>query len=910
MSQSLGHPDRAMSLRLFTLAARLLLPPSFHREFARDFDATLLDHYREVRRMPLFVRVRFWIREGSGLLRTAIRESRLITRADLSNRRRVNPPAPKRSRNMISSFRQDAMYALRMILKTPVVTTIAVVSLALGISANTTIFSMVNSWLLKPLPYPEAERLVLVWTNDRIESDDTENVAVANFWDWRDEATSLDSWTASQFQTMNLTGLDRPEQITVARVTPDYFAVLGAEPMTGRTFYAQEGGSEDAAVAVIGETLWRNRFGAAPDLVGSNITLDGQSYSVVGIMPETFDFLLGTVALWIASDFADQRHNREDQTLLVTARVNPGLTVEQAQSEMTALANRLEAEYPETNEGSGVNVQTLRDAFPGVTDTALVQLLMAVVVLVLLIACVNVANLLMAKTDSRQKEIAVRVALGAGKGRLVRQLLTESVILALIAGALGTTLSVWGVAFLNAAFPPEIPATYAPAIDGTVLGFSAAISVLAGLTFGLTPAAQAVSGGLRSALVDGSRGGTATRRKKRIRSAFVMAEFALALTILVAAAALTDLFHQQLAIDPGFNTTNVLKMELTLPDYKYSDGTSRVGFFDEVERGMEGLSGVTGFAFASALPRTRSLGFAEFTVDGRTYERNEQPTTSWLSVSADYFSMMGIRVRSGRTFAEADRADGPPVIMVNQRMVDQYFNREDPLGKRITVRGESREIVGVVSNITQSRLSGLTAPFAAVYFPQSQVPVRSTNILVRAQGDPYQLVGPVQSLIWEIDRDQPITAAQTLDEYMATQLAGPNTMTQLLFVVGLLTLALAAIGIYGVMAYSVSQQTNEIGVRIALGAKPRQVLLRVGRQGLRLAATGLLLGVPLAALVVGFINSVVTGAANEGLNATASISPAPIAAVAATLAGVGLVACAIPARRATKIDPMVALQTE
>ncbi|MEJ2237137.1 MAG: ABC transporter permease [Gemmatimonadales bacterium] len=907
-----SRPDfpRPLSVKLFAVAIRVLLPSSLHEEFAEDLETTLLDQQRAVRREAISIRAAFWVREIWGLIATAFRESYPRSLGDRRKRRRVNPPAPKRSRNMISSLRQDATYAFRMILKTPVVTIIAVVSLAIGIAANTTIFSLVNSWLLKPLPYPDADRLVLVWQNDRVESDDTENVTVANFWDWRAEATSLGDWTASQFQTMNLTGLDRPEQLTIARVTPDYFRVLGAEPMLGRTFHIQEGGTEDSPVAVVSETLWKNRFGAAPDLIGSTVVLDGRSYSVVGIMPETFDFLLGTVGIWVASDFGDQRHNREDQTLLVTARVIPGVTVQQAQSELTALAARLETQHPETNEGIGVNVETLRDAFPGETDTGLVQILMAVVVLVLLIACVNVASLLMAKTDARQKEIAVRVALGAGKGRLVRQLLTESVILALIAGALGTALSVWGVGFLNTAFPPEIPANYYPTIDGTVLGFSVAISLLAGLTFGLTPATQAVGGSLHSPLVEGSRGGTATRRKKRIRGAFVMAEFALALTILVGAATLTDLFHRKLAIDPGFDPDNVIKMELTLPEYKYTDDASRVAFFDEVQRRIATVRGVRAFAFASALPRTRYLPLADFTIDGLTYGVNEQPSTSWLTISPEYFGRMGIEVRAGRAFTDTDRSETHPVIIVNQRMVDQYFDGDVPLGRRITIHGESREVIGVAANIAQTRLSGLMAPSATVYFPLAQEPVPGMNILLRAQADPYQLASPVQSVVWEVDRDQPITAVQTIQEYVATQLAGPNTMTRILFIVGLLALALAAIGIYGVMAYSVSQQTSEIGVRMALGAKPRQVLMRIGRQGLRLAGTGLLLGVPLAALVVNFIGSIVTNAASEGLEITRTLSTCPIATVAAILIAVGLVACAIPARRATKFDPMVALQTE
>jgi putative ABC transport system permease protein len=755
----------------------------------------------------------------------------------------------------------------------------------------------------------------MMFESDPKDPDNQFSVRYANFFDWREQATSFDSWIATDFGVANLTGLERPEQVTLANVTPNFFSVVASEPMLGRTFLPEEGGTEDAPVAVMSETLWRNRFGADADIVGNTVTLNDRVYTVVGVMPETFDFILGTVGLWIADDFESGRTDREDHELRPTARLGPGVSLAQARNEMEAITARLEELYPETNTGYRVKMRTLRENFPGPTDRGLVEIMMAVVFLVLLIACVNIASLLMAKTDARQKELAVRVALGAGKGRLVRQLLTESVVLALLAGTLGVVLSFWGVGALIEAVPEQMPGIYMPRLDGPVFMFAivAVASVLSGVTFGITPAMQAVSGNLRSALVEGSRGGTATRKKKRMRAAFVMAEFAMALTILIGAAVLTDLFDRRLDIDPGFDAENLLTMQLVLPEYKYGDAAEQVLFVDELEGQLEGLPVASGYAVANVLPRTRRLPSTEFTIDGQPVEENKEPETSWLTVNTTYFASMGISLRTGRSFTEADRADAPPVVMVNQRMVERFFDGESPVGRRITIQDESREIVGVVNNIAQTRLAGLEPVFPAVYFPLAQRPVHDMRIVIRTPGDPLQLAGPAQDAVWTVDPDQPIASVQTMDEYIADALAGPTIMSQILFFVGFLALALAAIGIYGVMAYSVSQQTGEIGIRMALGAKPRQVLSRVTRQGATLAGMGLLLGVPGAAAVVLLIAQIMSAAGADGLQVAevGRVLPLlPVIVVSAILASVGLIACYLPARRATKIDPMVALTAE
>jgi len=797
-----------------------------------------------------------------------------------------------------------------MALKTPVVTTIAIVSLALGVAANTTIFAIVNQWLLRPLPYHESETLVMLWENNRNAADDQDLVSVGNYLDWRELASSFSSVFASELGVANLTGLDRPERVNTTRVTGNIFEELKAEPLLGRTFFPDEGGSEDEPVAIMGELLWRARFGADPNVVGKTVTLNGRSYTVVGVMPENFDWLFGNVGMWIADDFENRRNDREHRSILVNARLRPGVTPAAAQAEMSAIAARLENLHPETNIDWGVNVDTLREVFPGPTDKGLIQLMMGVVFLVLIVACVNIASLLMAKTDARQKEMAVRVALGAGKGRLVRQLLTESVVLATVAGALGLILSVWAVASLATILPDEIPRAFTPRLHGAVVVFSLAVSLIAGLTFGITPAMQAVKGGLRSPLVEGSRGGTATVRRRRIRSFFVIAEFALALTILVGAALLTELFHQRLAIDPGYDGENLLTMELTLPEHKYADDEAIVAFLDEFERELAGLSGTEGFAIMNVRPRTRGMPYSRFTIDGVPVEEREEPVTSWLSVSPDYFNTMGIAVLSGRMLNASDRAESPPVVMVNERLVERFFDGESPLGKRLTIQGMSREIVGVATNVAQERLSGLMPTPPSVYFPIAQHPIRTINVAARTSGDPHLQTGPIQAALWRVDADLPVTLVRTMDEVVEYELAGPNTMTTVMFVVGLLALALAAIGIYGVMAFSVSQRTNEIGIRIALGASSKQVLTRVARQGALLTGIGLLLGVPTSVFVVWFINVIGERAGTDGLVAIDAVGLTPVMAVAGILATVGLVGCYLPARRATKIDPVLALQQE
>ncbi len=823
---------------------------------------------------------------------------------------------------MPTGLYQELRRALRAIARTPGLSFVAILSLALGIAANTSIFSLAHSFLLRPLPYADADRLVVVWESQRSRFEDRQGAPPADYFDWREQASSFDALIAADFTSRTLTGTDSPEQLSVARVSPDFFAVLGSEPMRGRAFHPDEGRAGEAPVAVLSESLWRGRLGSADGIVGQDLTLDGEGHTVVGVMPEGFDFLLGTVDLWIASDFEEQRQDRAERSLVVTGRLKPGTSPAQAQAEMSAIASRLETLYPETHEGYDAKVQAVRDVFPGATDTRLIQILTTVVGLVLLIACVNVASLLLAKSDARRKEMAVRTALGAGRGRLLGQLMIESLVMALIAGALGTLLSVWGVRAVADSMPDLVPSFHTPRLDGPVIAFSFMMSLLAGLTFGISPALQAVRGSLIVPLMDSCRGSTSTRERKRLLSGFVVAEFALALTILIGAAILTELFQSRLDIEPGFDPDGLLTLQLELPEHRFADDQATIAFVDRLDQGLEGvvppapLRGDAGaLTFASDLPRSRDLPFTELVVDGRPVEPGEEPETSWLAVHPGYFGAMGITLVEGRGITRADDASAPPVVVVNRRLVELHFADlpagDSPIGRRLTVEGASREIVGVAADVAQERMSGLEPIAPAVYFPLAQHPVRRLYAVVRAPaGDPYLLAEPVRRAIWRVDPEQPISEVRTIEEHVAIQLGGPNVIARVLFAVGLLALVLAAMGTYGVMSFAVSQQTGEIGLRMALGARPGQILARVTRQGAVLAAIGLLVGIPASAVVVRLIHGLFQAAASDGLNPVGGIPIQPILEVGAALALVGLVACYLPARRATRIDPVAALQNE
>jgi len=810
---------------------------------------------------------------------------------------------------MLRTLPRDLRHALRSAWKTPAVSAIAIISVALGIAATTTVFSLAHSFLLRPLPYPEADRLILVWERAEAQGDERELVAPANYFDWQERSEAFSAFAAYSFSAAHLTGIERPEQISAAQVTPSFLSTLGVDPVRGRVFLPEEGGLGNTP-AVVSEALWQRRFGGVEDLLGRSLTLDGKAVTVVGILPETFDFFQGGVDLWQVRDFKELRDERSERSLFVVGRLAPEASINSARAELEAAASHLAQAYPETNEGRAVRLETLREIFPGPMDTRLVQILMIVLMLVLLVACANVASLLLARSQARQQEMAVRMALGAGRRRLLRQLLTESAFLAMCAGVLGLLLSRIGVAGAASALPSILPAFYAPTMNTTVALFALGLSLLCGLAFGIGPALEALRGDLRQALLEGGRGGMAGRRQKRILRAFVVVELALALTILVGAALLTDVFHQRLGIEPGFDPENLLTFELSLAEHLYAEDDDLLRFLARGEDRLAAVPGATAATFVSSLPRSRGLPFDDFTLEGQDLERFEQTESVWLAVSPSYFEALEVPRRAGRLFSIGDRADSAPVVVVNERFLEQFQDQGAALGQRLEIAGATREIVGVVGNITQRRLSGIEPSEAVIYLPLEQRPVRDLHAILRSEADPYALVTPIQAVLEELAPEQPMGAAATMEEHIAHQLAGPEMISRILYGVGLLVLALAAMGIYGVMTFVVSQQTGEIGLRMALGARPQQILARVAGQGARLSALGLLVGLPLAGLVVKLIETMFEAASSDGIEAAAGLSVLPVAQVGLLLLSVGLLACYLPARRATQVDPVRALEAQ
>lgn len=808
---------------------------------------------------------------------------------------------------MLRILPKDLRLALRSAWKSPIISLIAIVSVALGIAASTTVFSLAHSFLLRPLPYPEADRLVLVWERVEARVHERDLVAPANYFDWQERISSFAELAAYNFTAVHLTGGERPEQVLAAQVTPSFLSTLGVEPLRGRIFLPEEGAVGNTPV-VVSEALWQRRFGGDEGLLGRPLTLDGEVVTVVGVLPDTFDFFQGGVDLWQARDYAELRDERSVRSLFVVGLLAPEASVANARAELEAVASHLAELHPEANEGRSVRLETLREMFPGPTDRRLIQILAIVLTLVVLVACANVASLLLARSQARQQEMAVRTALGAGRGRLLRQLLTESAVLALAAGALGLFLARFGVAGTASSLPSILPAFYSPTMNSTVVLFGLGLSLLCGFAFGIGPAFEAMGGDLRQALLEGGRGGMAGRRQKRMLRAFVVVELAMALTILVGAALLTDVFHQRLGIEPGFDPENLLTFELSLPEHLYPEDDDLRRFLERAEGRLAAVPGAIGTTFTSTLPRSRDLPRREFTLEGQALEHFEQTESVRLVVSPSYFETLGITRRSGRVFTVGDRADTAPVVVVNERFLELFAEQGAALGGHLEIAGASREIVGVVDNITQRRLSGVEPADAVIYLPLHQHPVRSVHAILRSAADPYTLVAPAQATLAELASDQPMGSITTIEEHIAHELAGPTIIAQILYGVGLLVLTLAAMGIYGIMTFAVTQQTSEIGLRMALGARPRQILGRVTGQGARLAGLGLLLGLPLSFGVMKLVDSIFEASARDGIEVATGLSALPLAQVGGVLFAVGFFACYLPARRATRVDPVRALE--
>jgi putative ABC transport system permease protein len=802
---------------------------------------------------------------------------------------------------------KDIRYGIRGLWKRPGFTAVAVLTLALGIGANTAIFSVVNAVLLKPLQFRDPDRLVMIWEDATFAGFPRNTPAPANYVDWKTQTQSFEDMAASAESTFNLTGDGDPERVTAYKVTANFFPLFGVAPALGRGLTADEDRPGAARVTVLSHSLWQTRYGRDPQIVNREIQLDGEKYTVVGVMPAGFQFFESDVRLWVplALD-AEDLANRGGHFLKVVARMKPGVTLDQAQADLKALMARVGKDNPEeTFDGKlGAFAMPLREQLAGDVRTSLVVLLVAVAC-VLLIACANVAGLLLARAVARRREIALRIALGASRPRVVRQLLTESLLLSGAAGIIGSILAYWSFAFLQKLIPEQMALLTSLTLDTRILLFTLLLSLATGVVFGLVPAIQSANVDLNEALKQGTR----VTSTGRLRSALIVFEVAVSIVLLVSAGLLIQtlfqLFNQYSVLQPE----QVLTMRTVLPQTKYKEPQQRQAFYEQVLDRVEHLPGVVAAGYSTSIPLVWKGGTSGFVpeglqtpIAGMSYDANHR------EVSATYLQSLNVPLRQGRYFDKRDNENSMRVAIINETMARQYWPGENALGRRFNIGdpndGEWMEIVGIVGDVRQM---GLDEPVKAeMYVPYRQVtdwPYFSPrDLAIRTSGNPSNLVGSVRQIIREVDPDQPISNIATMSEVLGVEAEQRRMGMIMLAAFAGLALLLASLGIYGVLAYFVTQHTNEIGVRIALGANRRNILALVLKKGMSLTLLGVAIGLAVSFALTRLMSSLLFG-----VNAS---DPLTFVVVPLLLSLVALLACWIPARRATKVDPMIALRYE
>ena len=802
---------------------------------------------------------------------------------------------------------KDIRYGIRGLWKRPGFTVVAVLTLALGIGANTAIFSVVNAVLLKPLQFHDPDRLVLVWEDATFAGFPHNTPAPANYVDWKTQSQSFSDMAATAEETFNLTGDGDPERVAAYSVTANFFPLLGVPPALGRVFTADDDRPGAHNVAVLSHGLWQSRYGGDPQIVNRDIQLNGEKYTVVGVMPKGFQFFESDVRLWVPIGFTSkQLANRGGHYLKVVARMKPGVTLDQAQADLAAVMARVAKDHPEeTMEGKlGAFAVPLREEFSGDVRSSLVVLLVAVAC-VLLIACANVAGLLLARAVARRREMALRVALGASRLRVIRQLLTESLLLAAAAGVLGSVLAYWSFAFLQKLVPEQMALLTSLTLDLRILLFTLLISLATGVIFGLVPALQSAKVDLNEALKQSTR----VTSTGKLRSALIVGEVALSLVLLVSAGLLIQtlfqLFNQYSVLQPE----QVLTMRTVLPRTKYQEPQQRDGFYRQVLERVEHLPGVVSAGYTTSVPLQWKGGTSGFVpeglsspIPGLAYDANQR------QVSANYLQTMNIPLRSGRYFDSRDNANSMAVVIINETMARQYWPGQNALGRRFNIGdptdGPWAEIVGIVADVRQM---GLDEPVKAeMYMPYQQVSdwpgYAPRDLAIRTSGDPMSIAGSVRQIVREVDPDQPISNIATMSELLGNEAAQRRMGMIMLAAFAGLALLLASLGIYGVLAYFVTQHTNEIGVRIALGANRRNILALVLKKGMGLTLLGIAIGLAASFAFTRLMSSLLFG--------VKSADPVTFTVVPLLLVVVALLACWIPARRATKVDPMIALRYE
>ena len=808
---------------------------------------------------------------------------------------------------------QDIKFGLRMLVKSPSLSIVATIALALGIGANTAIFSVVNAVLLRPLPFPNSEQLMSVFETDVQRGRMRGSESYPNFFDLRSQNTSFEHLAAYHTGDYIMTGRGEPVRLQGVVTTADLFPLLGVAPIMGRTFVADEDKAGSNRVAVLSERLFRSRFNSDPSLLNQTITLDGINFTVIGVMPASFEFPIQNepAELWTtiageASGKSPITAQRGAHFLGTIGRLKSDVTKEQAQTDLSTIAARLEQQYPDTNTHKGQRAESALTALVGEIRPALLILLGAVAC-VLLIACANVANLLLARATSRYKEMAIRSALGASRVRVIRQLLTESILLSLVGGAVGLLLAVWWSDVLIALGKKDIPRAVHVGIDWRVLGFTAGVSILTGVIFGLFPAVHSSKTELVESLKEGGRGTSEGARRNRMRNVLAVGELAVAVVLLVSAGLLIKSLWRLQNVETGLQPDNVLTFDVAVPETRYDSG-KQAQFFTDLKARLESSPGVQSVSAITPLPLNGDQFSISFQIEGREVAPKDEPSADVFIAGVDYFQTLGIPIVKGRDFERRDQHGSPPVVIISQEFARLFFPNENPIGKRMKPgistyddeKSTYREIVGIVGDVRSRALN--TEPKPAYYLPQTQVPWSQLTMVVKTKNDPRGLITGFTKEVGAMDSNVPVFSVKTMPEYLSASAAAPRFNTTLLTIFAGVALVLTLVGLYGVMSYSVAQRTNEIGIRLALGAQSKDVLLMIVKQGSFLIALGLTIGLFGAYALTRLISSLLFGVTAK--------DPVTFAGAAVVLAVVALLACYIPAWRATKVDPLEALRCE